>query len=159
MGLRNEADQIRQRHRRRDRQRRNLVAVACFVNTSPYELIVQESIKSKEQLKGEKHRHQPHRQLLRRRGTSAAQGLGTRTGQGRADHSGRRLERARRRISQRQDRRLSPRRRVSSIWRRACRIGFSPAPRIFPSPIRFLIFARRRPRVIWRAIDPPSKGC
>jgi len=52
MGLRNEADQIRQRHRRRDRQRRNLVAVACFVNTSPYELIVQESIKSKEQLKG-----------------------------------------------------------------------------------------------------------
>src|SRR5689334_18678306 len=30
----------------------NLVAVACFVNTLPYELIVQESIKSKEQLKG-----------------------------------------------------------------------------------------------------------
>ena len=30
----------------------NLVAVACFMNTLPYELIVQESIKSKEQLKG-----------------------------------------------------------------------------------------------------------
>src|SRR5690349_5762766 len=30
----------------------SLVAVACFVNTLPYELIVQESIKSKEQLKG-----------------------------------------------------------------------------------------------------------
>jgi NitT/TauT family transport system substrate-binding protein len=30
----------------------NLVAVSCFVNTLPYELIVQESIKTKEQLKG-----------------------------------------------------------------------------------------------------------
>lgn len=30
----------------------NLVAVACFMNTLPYELVVQESIKSKEQLKG-----------------------------------------------------------------------------------------------------------
>lgn len=30
----------------------NLIAVACFINTLPYELIVQESIKSKEQLKG-----------------------------------------------------------------------------------------------------------
>ena len=30
----------------------SLVAVACFMNTLPYELIVQESIKSKEQLKG-----------------------------------------------------------------------------------------------------------
>ncbi|MGZ8486024.1 MAG: ABC transporter substrate-binding protein [Candidatus Binatia bacterium] len=30
----------------------NLVAVACFMNTLPYELIVQESIKTKEQLKG-----------------------------------------------------------------------------------------------------------
>lgn len=30
----------------------DLVAVACFMNTLPYELIVQESIKSKEQLKG-----------------------------------------------------------------------------------------------------------
>jgi NitT/TauT family transport system substrate-binding protein len=30
----------------------NLVAVACFMNTLPYELIVQESIKNKEQLKG-----------------------------------------------------------------------------------------------------------
>ncbi len=30
----------------------NLVAVACFMNTLPYELIVQDSIKSKEQLKG-----------------------------------------------------------------------------------------------------------
>jgi NitT/TauT family transport system substrate-binding protein len=29
-----------------------LVAVACFMNTLPYELVVQESIKSKEQLKG-----------------------------------------------------------------------------------------------------------
>ncbi len=30
----------------------NLVAVGCFINTLPYELIVQESIKTKEQLKG-----------------------------------------------------------------------------------------------------------
>ena len=30
----------------------NLVAVACFMNTLPYELIVQESIKTKEQLRG-----------------------------------------------------------------------------------------------------------
>jgi NitT/TauT family transport system substrate-binding protein len=30
----------------------NLVAVACFMNTLPYELIVQQSIKSKDQLKG-----------------------------------------------------------------------------------------------------------
>ncbi|MGZ8424924.1 MAG: ABC transporter substrate-binding protein [Candidatus Binatia bacterium] len=30
----------------------NLVAVACFMNTLPYELIVQESIKTKEELKG-----------------------------------------------------------------------------------------------------------
>jgi NitT/TauT family transport system substrate-binding protein len=30
----------------------NLVAVACFMNTLPYELIVQDSIKSKEQLRG-----------------------------------------------------------------------------------------------------------
>ena len=30
----------------------NLVAVACFMNTLPYELIVQDSIKTKEQLKG-----------------------------------------------------------------------------------------------------------
>jgi NitT/TauT family transport system substrate-binding protein len=30
----------------------NLVAVACFMNTLPYELIVQESIKTKDQLKG-----------------------------------------------------------------------------------------------------------
>lgn len=30
----------------------NLVAVSCFINTLPYELIVQESIKTKEQLRG-----------------------------------------------------------------------------------------------------------
>ena len=30
----------------------NLVAVACFMNTLPYELIVQESIKTPQQLKG-----------------------------------------------------------------------------------------------------------
>jgi ABC-type nitrate/sulfonate/bicarbonate transport system substrate-binding protein len=30
----------------------NLVALSCFINTLPYELIVQESIKTKEQLKG-----------------------------------------------------------------------------------------------------------
>ena len=102
----------------------NLVAVACFMNTLPYELIVQESIKTKEQLQWQKHRHQPHRQLVGRDRAGISQTSRIGAGQRRGDHTSGRLGRTGCGFPHRQDRRFPRALQEFFILRKACRNGF-----------------------------------
>lgn len=127
----------------------NLVAVACFVNTLPYELIVQESIKSKESSKAKVSASAASAAL-----PMSPQEFCSKVWAWNPTKTCRSFKSAARasapRHSARERSRRFQRRRGSSIWRKACPIAFSPAPRIFPNPIRFPTSARRRQSLIWR---------
>ena len=54
----------------------DLVLVSCYLNSLPYELVVNESVKSAEDLKRKKRRHQPGRQRVRRGSAGVDPGIG-----------------------------------------------------------------------------------
>jgi ABC-type nitrate/sulfonate/bicarbonate transport system substrate-binding protein len=129
----------------------NVVVVGCFINTLPYELIVHESIRAAQQLKGKsigisrvgsssdvaarvllkELKLEPDKDVaILQVGGSTERAVAFRTG----------------RIA------AFLRRPARSTSRKECRTGFWLAPRIFQKDFRSLMFARRLRRVISKAV-------
>ena len=100
----------------------NLVITGCYINTLPYELVVHESIKSAEDLRGKSVGISRVGSASDVGGAGTGQGTWIGTGEGCADHASRRHRRARGGVSRRAGSSAFRRRRDTFTWLKACPI-------------------------------------